>query len=676
MSPRVRQTWDRIDDAVRDAVGAARRDRTGQVVKLGRWDHLVPDAVSQDPAWPWIVARLADAQTRGADVEAALAGAVAVDRPLPDEHPAAALWWRVAPGVDRPRIDIPDAVAARLRPAWADSLLDRIPTETRHVVVDSPAWPRLVAAAETIDPETRDAVLALAVDAALARTAPDDALAAVIAGHILSFGRPPDDADDHGPEPDHSPEDDAFLTHVLAQKDTPSRAKATVRTIPDPADGPDPEPPPADVHVVEPDEGPESERPAATPKNRIIELNRASADWWRALYVGSTAAKYLAGRLGTDLADDDRWTVGRAPAGWTGLVDRLTAAGATPEELVDAGLGKWARGGRLIDVFRDRLVIGIRDADGELVGFTGRAAPGGDPKTPKYLNTPATVAFNKGQLLFGAELMAADSTPVVVEGPLDAIAVTLASNGRAVGLSPGGTALTAAQLDLVAAHIAEGPVLVATDDDDAGWKAARRAYDLITGLGGDPRRLQLAGKDPAEHFRRDPASLALKLAHPDLNLGLGSQLVFRRATQAAGRLAENIMLRHLAAQEAGQLLAALPLPRWDEEIRLAADAIAYASGDEDARDALATTVWRNAIETSLGVADATDGPEDPDAASRRDLAERIEELRHGFDPFDPYSAGVDPAADEAIHHILGAHGYDPYDEMGPTGGRDPGLDLW
>lgn len=97
---------------------------------------------------------------------------------------------------------------------------------------------------------------------------------------------------------------------------------------------------------------------------------------------------------------------------------------------------------------RDRVVCGIRDAAGDLVGFTGRAAPQ-DTDAPKWLNTPATAIFSKGELLFGRtenrDRLAGGATPVRVEGVMDALAVTLASDGRAVGLAPLGTALTLAQ---------------------------------------------------------------------------------------------------------------------------------------------------------------------------------------------------------------------------------------
>ena len=148
-------------------------------------------------------------------------------------------------------------------------------------------------------------------------------------------------------------------------------------------------------------EGPVADaEPVGTPAARLVELNTAAAVWWPEQYTDSPAAAYIGGRLGDDLAIDDRVTVGYAPPGWSDLTDHLRAGGATDTELVDAGLAKWSRRGTLIDIMRDRVVFGIRNRDGDVVGFTGRAAPD-DNSAPKWVNTPTTAIFTRGDLLFG-----------------------------------------------------------------------------------------------------------------------------------------------------------------------------------------------------------------------------------------------------------------------------------
>jgi DNA primase len=125
--------------------------------------------------------------------------------------------------------------------------------------------------------------------------------------------------------------------------------------------------------------------------------------------------------------------------------------------------------------FRDRLMFPIRDKDAAVVGFIGRRSPALDDdssnRAPKYLNSPDTALFSKGRQLYGLsearDLLVRGALPVLVEGPVDALAVTVGTGGRAVGLSPLGIALTRAQarqLDTVFA-IARRDIVVALDAD-------------------------------------------------------------------------------------------------------------------------------------------------------------------------------------------------------------------
>ncbi len=256
---------------------------------------------------------------------------------------------------------------------------------------------------------------------------------------------------------------------------------------------------------------------AVVPRDRLIELNTHAAAFFTDHYPDSWAPGYLHDRLGTDLTADARFTPGHAPADWTALVAHLRGLGATEDELLAAGLAQRARTGALIDRFRDRLTFPIHDLDGAVVGFIARrnpTAPHDGPAGPKYLNTPGTDLYRKGEHLFGLHearaALTADATPALVEGPLDAIALTLAGAGQTVGVATLGTALTDQQADLLGPYIrgGDGPgVLVATDNDPAGQQAAERIYWQLTARGDDPRRLALPdGLDPADLFHRDGAT--------------------------------------------------------------------------------------------------------------------------------------------------------------------------
>ncbi len=163
----------------------------------------------------------------------------------------------------------------------------------------------------------------------------------------------------------------------------------------------------------------------------------------------------------------------------------------------------------MLDRFRDRLMFPVHDPAGEhVVAFLGRALdPTGD--TPKYLNSPATALYCKGEVLYGLgaqptrQALAAGARPVLVEGALDAIAVTTTGVGRHVGVAPSGTALTAGQvtaLDRATGPLAGRGVTVAFDSDPASRQAALRAYPL----------LRATATEVVVHQRRQVAQLHLE----------------------------------------------------------------------------------------------------------------------------------------------------------------------
>jgi len=197
--------------------------------------------------------------------------------------------------------------------------------------------------------------------------------------------------------------------------------------------------------------------------------------------------------------------VGYAAPGPRHLLNQLTHAGATARELLDAGLIRRRDDGTVVDVFRDRLMFPIQTERG-IAGFVGRRNPAnehGPYAGPKYLNTRSTPAFHKAEVLFGLEegrtSLEAGATPVLVEGPLDAIAVSLCAPGF-VGIAALGTALTAGHTRLLRPYLEPArEIIIATDADPAGWKAGEHAFWELNALGAVLRRLDLPpGCDPAE----------------------------------------------------------------------------------------------------------------------------------------------------------------------------------
>ena len=260
---------------------------------------------------------------------------------------------------------------------------------------------------------------------------------------------------------------------------------------------------------------------AATSRERVLELNDMAAKWFRdRMGPGSPGHQYLTSRLGADAVEQGRWQLGYAPPGWTHLTDHLRRQGVSNQEMLDAGLGSMSSRHQVIDVFRDRAVLGVRDEGGATVGFVGRDLSG-DERAPKYLNTGSTSAFRKSELVFGLHEAGPSARLVRVEGPFDAIAVTEAGQDgdRAVaGVSPMGTALTDQQAELITAHTRtsshpdrdgndreDGRVWVGNDSDTAGRNATARDHWVLRDHGLNPRGVVWpGGNDPAELWERDP----------------------------------------------------------------------------------------------------------------------------------------------------------------------------
>lgn len=230
---------------------------------------------------------------------------------------------------------------------------------------------------------------------------------------------------------------------------------------------------------------------------RLAHINELTAQFYEARLPGSWAQPYLTERLRQDITGHPTIRPGYAPDGWSILIHHLRAKGVTDDEMLTAGVATTASTtGRLIDRFRDRVVFPITH-NGQVLGFVGRRNPQceDDKRIPKYLNTGDTLLFHKGDQLYAAGPV--DSTiPVLVEGPMDAIAVTLTMNGTHSGVAPLGTSLTESQAAQLAA-ICPHPI-IATDGDDAGHAAAERDHWLLALHRADPELGALpAGTDPA-----------------------------------------------------------------------------------------------------------------------------------------------------------------------------------
>ncbi|QYH35973.1 DNA primase [Salinibacterium sp. M195] len=220
---------------------------------------------------------------------------------------------------------------------------------------------------------------------------------------------------------------------------------------------------------------------------RILAANQAASDFFVAQLASAEAApgRSFLGERGFDQSAAERFGIGFAPRGGA-LTKHLNSLGFSSDELVIAGLiGKGERGD-YYDRFRGRLVWPIRDVTGQTLGFGARRLLE-DDKGPKYLNTPETPVYHKSQVLYGLDLAKKDISRgkqiVVVEGYTDVMACHLAGVTTAVATC--GTAFGVDHIKIVRRMIgdydnadttATGEVIFTFDPDDAGQKAANRAF--------------------------------------------------------------------------------------------------------------------------------------------------------------------------------------------------------
>ena len=287
-------------------------------------------------------------------------------------------------------------------------------------------------------------------------------------------------------------------------------------------------------------------------RQRLLDANRLAEAFFTeqlATPQAQAARDFLTGR-GFDRLAAAHFAVGYAPAGWDNLARRLRDAGYTEHELVESGLCSRSSSTRVYDRFRDRLIWPIRDVTGATIGFGARRLSEAD-QGPKYLNTPETPVYHKGQVLYGLDLakkeIARSHQVVIVEGYTDVMAAHLSGVTTAVAtcgtaFGEGHTRLVRRLLGdvadpsagVIAGNRARGGEVVFTfDGDAAGRKAALRAYAedqrfaaqtfvAVDTRGLDPCDLRLAEGDlgiPRLLERRVPLfEFVIRSALDDLNL--------------------------------------------------------------------------------------------------------------------------------------------------------------
>ncbi len=256
-------------------------------------------------------------------------------------------------------------------------------------------------------------------------------------------------------------------------------------------------------------------------RTKLLELHETAAAWFEEQMrgpEGALAREYLAGR-GLSEEGIKKFRIGYAPDSFNALRDRLSGM-ADPETLRLSGLFSSKEQedgghGRLYDRFRKRVVFPICNEGGRVIAFTARtlgAATEGEKAGPKYVNSPETPLYSKGQVLFNLDKAKAAIRTVgfalLVEGQMDCISVFLRGIQNVIATS--GTAFTEQQVAILKRHTSN--VIVNFDPDAAGANAAEKSIVLLTEEGFAIKLVTLEGGLDPDRFIRERGVEAYKEA--------------------------------------------------------------------------------------------------------------------------------------------------------------------
>ncbi len=259
-------------------------------------------------------------------------------------------------------------------------------------------------------------------------------------------------------------------------------------------------------------------------RRTLLKLHAEAAEWFHnnliKREVGDAARKYLRAR-GITVETAKRWQLGYAPDEWDAFGSWARARGYAIGELIASGLVKMkdegeptasqrsgsgvrtARATAGYDRFRGRMMFPIRNDVGEVIAFSGRLLKD-EEGAAKYVNSPETPLFRKGNVLFGLDkskrALIESNCAVVCEGQLDLI--SLFESGITNVVAPQGTAFTESQARILKRFVNE--VVLCFDADTAGQKAAERSLDALLQNDLIVRVAEMPmGEDPDSLVRRE-----------------------------------------------------------------------------------------------------------------------------------------------------------------------------
>jgi DNA primase len=251
------------------------------------------------------------------------------------------------------------------------------------------------------------------------------------------------------------------------------------------------------------------EAAGARQRAKLLDLHETATAWFEeqmASPEGALARDYLAGR-GLDPKGIKEFRIGYAPDSFGALRDRLKGM-ADDETLRASGLfsskeqGDGTQG-NIYDRFRKRVMFPICNESGRVIAFTARTLETGDKAGAKYINSPETPLYSKGQVLFNLNkartAIRQFEFAVLVEGQMDCISVFLRGIQNVIATS--GTAFTEQQVAMLRRHTSN--VVVNFDPDAAGSNAAEKSIALLTEEGFTIKIVTLEGGLDPDRFIRE-----------------------------------------------------------------------------------------------------------------------------------------------------------------------------
>lgn len=339
-------------------------------------------------------------------------------------------------------------------------------------------------------------------------------------------------------------------------------------------------------------------------RKRLLALHLDAADFFHRQLMkvpsAQVARDYLKGRgISGEVAKS--WKLGYAPDAWEAMGEFARERGYSDAELVASGLVKLRDEeqpeGEFYDRFRARVMFPICNESGEVIGFSGRVLEK-DAQAAKYVNSPETMLFKKGDVLFGLHkskrALIDKGTAIVCEGQLDLITAFEAGVQNVV--APQGTAFTPEQARRIKRYCEE--VVLCFDADAAGQKAAERSLPalLAAGLavrvatmppGEDPDSL-IRGKGVEAYVARIAAAkdffefqLDALAATPEFATPRGRMLAARKLAESISRISDPVLRETVMNRVTMRLELSVP-----EFVKLLRQPSPVPVRDEAAKDAV------------------------------------------------------------------------------------------